>query len=56
MDDDVDVYQSLADELQDYLAVKQTGTGRDIVDWLDNRGVLDYDVLKEIYLYLEEEY
>lgn len=50
-----DVYAMLAEKLSDELGPTEMNSWKDIVEYLENNGFIDYDNLKEIFLYGEEE-
>jgi hypothetical protein len=45
-----DVYQVLAEQLEDELGPTSHNSWRNIVDYLNEEGILDYDILKECLL------
>jgi hypothetical protein len=51
---DVDVYDEFRKELLETVYLTEE-TADDVIAFLNDRGVLDYDMLKEIYLYGEDE-
>lgn len=49
----MDVYNSLAEQLVNYDLV-DIATAKNIVRFLDDEGLIDYDNLKEYYLYHDD--
>lgn len=50
----MDVYEQFKQELLETVYITEE-TADDVVKFLDNLGILDFDHLKEIYLYPEED-
>lgn len=51
---EIDVYEKLADELMFEFGFTAS-VAQNIVSFLEDQGVIDYDTLKEIFLYDDEE-
>jgi hypothetical protein len=47
-------YQVLVEQLEDELGPTSHNSWQDIVDYLTEEGILDYDILKEVLLGEEE--
>lgn len=54
-EDMMDVYQALADKITDEFGENDFYSNEQVVSYLSKLGVIDYDTLKEIFLYPEEE-
>jgi hypothetical protein len=52
---DIDVYEELAKDIVDCVTGIDLETAKQIVSFLSNEDIVDYDGLKELYLYNEED-